>query len=278
MKKGCLYLVATPIGNLKDITIRAIEILQSVDQIVAEDSRRSSILLNHFTIKKPIISLHAFNEKARIDHLLGLIFGGQSLALISDAGTPLISDPGYHLIKESRAKGVNIIPVPGPCAAIAALSASGLATDRFTFIGFLPAKSSTRKSDLKILMDRPETLIFYEAPHRLQALLQDMKVVMGERQVVIARELTKIHEEFLSDNLSNLITYFEQNSPRGELVVLVEGRTKPKTDDDHTARVLKILLGQIPFKKAIELTVELTGARKNEVYDMALQMDKNDKV
>jgi 16S rRNA (cytidine1402-2'-O)-methyltransferase len=229
---GQLYVVATPIGNLKDITLRALEILKSVDCIVAEDTRHSQALLLHFAINTPLTALHEHNERERTDKLLERLQKGESIALISDAGTPLISDPGYHLVREARLKGLSVTPVPGPCAAIAALSVAGVATDRFLFEGFLPAKSLARTQRLTELLRETRTIVFYEAPHRILDSLQTMREVWGnEKPAVIARELTKVYETITTGTLLELCEFVKRdpNQQRGEMVVIVEG-TKELTD------------------------------------------------
>src|SRR5215208_3969204 len=199
---GLLYVVATPIGNLQDMSLRAIEILKQVDVILAEDTRHATKLLNHYSIQKPMISMHEFNENKKMHSILERVHEGKSVALISDAGTPLISDPGFPLVREARKQGINISPIPGPCAAIAALSAAGLPTDRFSFEGFLPAKSEARIDYLNQLKHEKRTLIFYEAPHRLMACLNAMAEVYGKHHhIVVARELTKKYESILDGSL-----------------------------------------------------------------------------
>lgn len=269
--------MATPIGHLQDMTPRAVEILRKVDYIAAEDTRHSKPLLQHFLINTPLLSLHEHNERERTHELLTRLQQGQSVALISDAGTPLISDPGYFLVRETRKQGIKIVPVPGACAVIAALSVAGLATDRFIFEGFLPAKSKARLQHLMLLQAEPRTLIFYETPHRIVETLQDMETVFGSsRWAVIARELTKMYETIHHASLKELVAWVEQdeNQQRGELVVLVEG-AQPAADltkeiaADH---VLKILLAELPLKQAVELAAKLTNSRKNDLYQRALQI------
>ena len=251
-KLGTLYVVATPIGNLQDITLRAIEILKKVDRIAAEDTRHSMSLLKHYSISKPSLSLHEFNEREQLDVLLQYLKQGESIALISDAGTPLISDPGFHLVKEAKEIGIEVIPIPGACAAIAALSAAGLPTDKFIFEGFLPAKSEARHHALEKLSAEERTLIFYEAPHRLLPTLQAMIEIFGDnRRAVIARELTKIHETILHAELKDLYEQFttKAQTVRGEIVILVAGSKKQKseTNEISSERVLDILLAELPL-------------------------------
>ncbi len=278
-RMGTLYVVATPIGNLDDLTFRAVATLKQVDRIAAEDTRHSGALLKHYSIAKPMVSLHNFNEKERLQSILEFLAAGESIALISDAGTPLISDPGFHLVKAVREAGYKVVPVPGACAAIAALSASGLPTDKFSFEGFLPPKAEARRQQLKSLLNETRTLVFYEAPHRLLETLQSLCEVFGaDRQAVVARELTKHYESFLHQPLSALLAYYETHADecRGEIVILISG-ADISTDDETTAALptLTILLEELPLKQAVALTAKITGARKNELYEKALTM-KND--
>lgn len=272
---GRLYIVATPIGNLQDITLRAIEVLKKVDRIAAEDTRHSAPLLKHFAITKPSLSMHEFNERERHKILMEYLQQGESIALISDAGTPLISDPGFHLVREAIANGIKVMTVPGPCAAIAALSISGLPTDKFTFEGFLPAKQEARRNHLSRLLHESRTMIFYEAPHRLMSSLQTMAEVFGnERKAVVARELTKIHETVKADSLLHLITYFSTNTDRlrGEFVILIEGVNEEEMESKEVIpeNVLDILLEELPLKQAATLASKITGERKNVLYELAL--------
>lgn len=273
---GVLYIVATPIGNLKDISLRAIDVLKQVDYIAAEDTRHSSSLLQQFNITTPLISLHEFNERQKVDHLLARINQGQSIALISDAGTPLISDPGFIFVREAKAAGIKVVPIPGACAAIAALSVSGLPTDKFIFEGFLPAKAQARAERLKELVHETRTLIFYEAPHRLLDALEAMKEVFGdERQVIIARELTKVYETIQADTLDKLVEWVKQdsNQQRGEIVVLVKGAETVELQSD-AMKILELLVNELPLKKAVEITAKLTQEKRNVLYDMALTIKK----
>jgi len=273
---GTLYIVATPIGNLQDISFRAVDVLKTVNCIVAEDTRHSQSLLQHFSIKTTTIALHEHNERERTAKLLERLQQGESIALISDAGTPLISDPGYYLVREAKLAGIRVVPVPGACAAIAALSVAGLPTDRFLFEGFLPAKSGARMQRLEALRSESRTMIFYEAPHRILDLLHAMQTVWGEtRQAVIARELTKMFETIMPGSLAELITRVTEdtNQQRGEIVVIVEGMTVLSTEAEADAeRVLTILLDALPLKQAVELATKITGQKKNDVYEAALQI------
>ena len=273
---GTLYVVATPLGNLKDITLRALEILKTVDWIAAEDTRHSSQLLQHYSITTPLISLHDFNEHVRSEKILLLLKEGKSLALISDAGTPLISDPGYILVSIARKNAIPVVPIPGACAAIAALSVSGLPTNLFFFEGFLPAKKSARQKRLKELCHDSFTIVFYESPHRLLETLQDMREILGvSRQAVIARELTKIHETIEAGSLGELHDKMCAHSSlvRGEFVLLVSGKEKADDDQNRAVSIEKIweVLSQaLPTNEAIKLTSKITGERKNKLYQQVL--------
>ena len=229
--KGVLYLVATPIGNLDDITLRAIKVLEEADLIAAEDTRHTLKLLNHLNISKPMISYHRHNEEFRCDFLIKELKEGKNIALVSDAGTPLINDPGYHLVKYCRQAGIRVVPLPGPCAAITALSAAGIASDRFCYEGFLPAKRKSRQEVLQGLMNESRTLIFYESPHRLLDTLADMVAIWGaERYVILARELTKTWESIHGLPVRELFEWVnvDENRYRGEMVLVVEGYKAPK--------------------------------------------------
>lgn len=274
MPIGKLYIVATPIGNLEDISARAINILNQVDWIAAEDTRHSAKLLAHCQITTPMFSLHEFNEIFRQEKVIGLLQQGQSIALISDAGTPLISDPGYRLVHEARNAGIEIVPIPGPCALIAALSVSGLPTDRFIFEGFLPVKRQARIHYLKTLKTEPRTLIFYEAPHRIVDALHDFLTVFGgERLMVVARELTKIHETVLTDNLENITKYVETHPEveQGEWVILLKG-AEPVVDhhECQETHLMHCLLEVLPVKQAAAVASKITGKKKNALYKLAL--------
>jgi 16S rRNA (cytidine1402-2'-O)-methyltransferase len=277
-ESGTLFIVATPIGNLQDISLRAIETLRKVAWIAAEDTRHSSYLLKHFNIATPMKSLHDHNEADRLSFIEDLLEKGKDIALISDAGTPLISDPGYTLIHHLVEKGFKVSPIPGSCAAVAALVGSGLPSDRFTFEGFLPAKSVARCAKLEICKIETATLIFYEAPHRLLDCLEDMIKILGTyRQAVIGRELTKAYESFQRGTLGELFDYFKQHEEqrRGEIVICVAGVEKKAVGETDARRILKILLKELPVKKAAALTAEITGLRKNELYQMAIVMPAN---
>ena len=271
---GQLYVVATPIGNLADITERAAEVLKKVDAIAVEDTRHSRKLLQHLSIDTPMFALHEFNESHKVNEIIRRITLGESIALISDAGTPLISDPGYQLVKLARSSGVKVSPVPGASALIAALSCAGLPSDRFAFEGFLPNKSAARLAILSSLSADTRTLIFYEAPHRILASLADMKRAFGgERYVVLARELTKTFETIHGDCLEDLLPWVEKdlNQQRGEFVVLVHGAEKNVSElSAETIHVLETLMEELPLKQAASLSAKITGIKKNVLYQAAL--------
>ena len=277
--QGILYVVATPIGNLGDMVPRAVETLQTVAVIAAEDTRHSSRLLSHFGIKTPCIAYHDHSDEQRVDQLVGRMRAGDSIALISDAGTPLVSDPGYRLVRSARQAGIQVVPVPGACAMIAALSAAGLPSDRFAFEGFLPAKQVARCAHLQSLAADPRTLIFYEAPHRILETLQDMTQIFGaEREVVIARELTKTFETIKNDRVGDLVNWVagDSNQQRGEIVLLVHGAPKQESGmmTPEQAHIMKVLLDELPVKQAASIGSRLTGLKKNFLYDWALQQSE----
>ncbi|PWB33774.1 16S rRNA (cytidine(1402)-2'-O)-methyltransferase [Pseudomonas sp. SDI] len=279
---GTLYVVATPIGNLDDMSARALKVLSDVALIAAEDTRHSIRLMQHFGINTPLAACHEHNEREEgSSRFIARLLAGDNVALISDAGTPLISDPGYHLVRQARAAGIAVVPVPGACALIAALSAAGLPSDRFIFEGFLPAKSVGRRSRLSLLKEEPRTLIFYEAPHRILECLQDMESIFGaERPALLARELTKTFETLKGLPLAELRAFVEadSNQQRGECVVLVAGWTAPADEDavgSEAMRVLDLLLAEMPLKRAAALAAEITGVRKNVLYQAALDKQKD---
>ncbi len=275
--KGSLYIVATPIGNLADLSARAIEVLGAVDRIVAEDTRHSRRLLQHYALQTPMTALHEHNERELAPQLVEQLAAGSSVAMISDAGTPLISDPGYNLVRLAREAGVPVVPVPGPCALICALSASGLPTDRFIFEGFLPAKGAARRHRLEQLHGESRTLIFYESSHRIVESLQDMQAVFGDqRRAVVARELTKQFETLQGDTLAALVPWVtaDPNQQKGEFVVLVQG-LEPLNSDAVTPeaeQLLLVLLEELPIKKAAKLAARIMGLNKRALYDRALQL------
>ena len=270
---GTLYIVATPIGNLGDWSQRAQEILAKVSLIAVEDTRHSSKLLSHFGIQTKMFAYHEHNEKAASDKLLARLRSGESIALISDAGTPLISDPGYPLVSQAHAEGIRVSPVAGPSAVVAALSASGLPTDRFVFEGLLPNKSQARRSRLEILKTDTRTLVFYESPHRVVDTLADISSVFGaERVAVMARELSKTFETIKQASLQTLAEWVaeDQNQSRGEIVLMVHGAEASGPDDAEVERVLTILLKSLPVKEAATLAAEIMGGKKNAMYEQAL--------
>lgn len=273
---GTLYCVATPIGNLADFSARAIETLKTVDCIAAEDTRHSQPLLAHYAISTPMFAYHEHNESEQAANIIKQLLAGKNIALISDAGTPLINDPGYQLIKQARAAGIKIVPIPGACAIITALQVSGLPTDRFYFAGFPPTKAVARQKMLAELKSMTSTLIFYEAPHRIIDCLESMMVVFGtDRQCVIGRELTKKFETFYSDSLENIITYLTAHTEqqRGEFVVLIHGAPEANENAEISPEVqamLKILLQDLPLTQAVKLAAQISGIKKNTLYDWAL--------
>lgn len=272
-----LYIVATPIGNLEDITLRAINTLKQVDLIAAEDTRHSGLLLQHLAIKAKLFALHDHNEQEKSQLLIEKLKSGLSIALISDAGTPLINDPGYHLVKACRENNINVVPIPGACAAIAALSASGLPSDKFSYEGFLPAKTKARQDYLTTLLDEPRTMIFYESTHRLLDTLQDMQTIWGrDKQIVLAKELTKTWETIVNFSILDLINWLQEDSNRqkGEFVLIVEGNNKTADAIDLKAiNTLKLLLKELPLKKAAAITAEIYGLKKNQLYQLGLTFE-----
>lgn len=276
---GTLYIVATPIGNLEDMTPRAIKTLQQIDLIAAEDKRHSGKLLKQFNITTPMIALHEHNEQQQYETIINHLKHGKSIALISDAGTPLISDPGYRLVHEAKKLAITVIPIPGACAAITALSASGLPTDKFIFEGFLPVKQTARLQQLELLQQQECTIIFYEAPHRILQTLQDMLKVFGaERNIVIARELTKLFETIRAGTIIEITNWLANNSEQqqGEFVILLQGADKKQDEamQPQDLQILKTLLAELPVKQATHLAAKITGKKKNEFYQMALAINK----
>lgn len=268
-RAGTLHVVATPIGNLEDISARARRVLAEVDLIAAEDTRHTQPLLMHFGISTPMLALHEHNEDARAEELVARLLGGASIALVSDAGTPLVSDPGYRLVRAARAAGVVVSPVPGACAAIAALSVAGLASDRFCFEGFLPAKPAARRSRLEALAAEPRTLVFYESSHRIEAMLADCAALLGEREAVLARELTKRFETVLDGSVAQLAARVaaDADQRRGEFVVIIAGAPED-TDAALTLgrRAFDLLREHLPPSQAARLAAELSGAPRKALY------------
>ncbi len=278
IEAGILYIVATPIGNLGDISARALEVLQKVDRIAAEDTRHSASLLRHFAIGTPMFALHEHNERHKAEQVLGYLQQGESVALISDAGTPLISDPGYFLVRQAHAAGIKVVPLPGPSALIAALSASGLATDRFCFEGFLPHKSGARCKVLQALADEPRTLAFYESPHRIEESLSDMAAILGTaRPATLARELTKTFETIRHATLGELAEWVanDANQRKGEFVLLVEGAPAKEDEglDGETQRIATLLAEELSVKQAAALAAKISGEKKNAIYKFLLEND-----
>lgn len=273
-QSGTLFIVATPIGNLTDITLRALDVLQRCDVIMAEDTRHSRVLLEHHGITTKVSALHEHNERARADGLVAQLQQGAKIALISDAGTPLISDPGYPLVRACRQAGVQVVPIPGASAVITALSAAGLPTDRFLFVGFLAAKAGTRATQLQALADETATMVMYESPRRLLDTLQAMTEIFGQqREVVIARELTKQFETYLSADLATLIEEVanDPNQQRGEIVIMVHGARRDADAVSAPAeQLLRQLSEHLPLKKAAAIVAEHYGLRKNQLYQLGL--------
>ncbi|MDO9365401.1 MAG: 16S rRNA (cytidine(1402)-2'-O)-methyltransferase, partial [Methylotenera sp.] len=265
---GTLYVVATPIGNLQDITLRALDILKTVDAIAAEDTRHTSGLLSHFGIAKKLIAVHEHNERQSAEKLLAQLSAGQSIALVTDAGTPGISDPGAVVVDLVRKAGVKVVPIPGASAVIAALSASGIAQNGFLFHGFLPASGAARRKALEALKSQTVTLVFYEAPHRIIENIVDMSAVLGaERRITFARELTKTFETIYSCDLGEAEAWLQadSNQQRGEFVLLVEAAAIKEAEEipEEAVRVLKLLLAELPLKQAVKLATEITHEKKN---------------
>ncbi|BCL35324.1 16S rRNA (cytidine(1402)-2'-O)-methyltransferase [Nostoc sp. MS1] len=275
-KPSTLYIVGTPIGNLEDITFRAVRILQNVDLIAAEDTRHTGKLLQHLQVKTPQISYHEHNRTSRIPELLEYLHSGKAIALVSDAGMPGISDPGYELVKACVEAGISVVPIPGASAAITALSAAGLPTDRFVFEGFLPTKSQQRREYLEVLDTESRTLIFYESPHRLRETLQDLAEVWGsDRQIVLARELTKLYEEFWRGSIEDAIAHYQQREPQGEYTILVAGKPPSQTQltEEQLKSELQQLISQgISRSQASRQLAKYTSLNRRQVYQLALSI------
>jgi 16S rRNA (cytidine1402-2'-O)-methyltransferase len=272
--------VATPIGHLEDMTPRAIRILSEVDWVAAEDTRHSGKLLKHFGIEARLEAFHEHNERTQVPKLVEMLKAGKSIAIITDAGTPLVSDPGFHLVRAAREAGITVVPVPGACAAIAGLSAAGLPSDRFVFEGFPPAKSAARRAVFEKLREESRTLIFYESPHRILESLQDMAEIFGpEREAVLAREMTKQFETIHGGSLAELLVWVsgDPHQQLGEFVVLIHGvpRTEQEAIDAEAERVLKILLADLPVSQATSLAAKITGLKKNKLYEYALSLKQD---
>lgn len=277
---GTLYVVATPIGNLADFSARARAVLSQVDLIAAEDTRHSRKLLDHFGITTTMTAFHEHNEREKAATLLQTLREGRSIALITDAGTPLVSDPGYGLVRQAHAAQIPVVPIPGPCAAITALSAAGLPSDRFAFEGFPPAKETARRGFFEDRRGESRTLIFYETPHRITDSLRDMAATFGaDREAAFARELTKQFETIRTGTLGDLAAWVagDLNQQRGEIVVLVRGAVPDEAAlDTQSERVLRLLLAELPVKQAAHLAAEITGRKRNLLYQRALTLTKGE--
>jgi 16S rRNA (cytidine1402-2'-O)-methyltransferase len=265
---GTLYIVATPIGNLEDITLRALRILREVDQIACEDTRQTRKLLDRHGISKPMVSYHEHNEQARAEQLLRELEAGKNIALVSDAGTPLIADPGYRLVAQARAHGITVSPIPGASALVSALSASGLPTDSFFFGGFLPAKKTQRRKSLEAVKGYPATLVFYEAPHRIVEALEDIAEVLGARRVTLGRELTKIHEEFLVGDAAELLDVLKKRPALKGEITLAIGKAEAQAVDAAPIEAAfdKLLESGVPRMEAMKTVARERGLSKREVY------------
>jgi 16S rRNA (cytidine1402-2'-O)-methyltransferase len=271
---GVLYIVATPIGNLEDISLRALRILKEVDRIAAEDTRHTRILLSHYDIRTPLTSYHEHNEKTQAQRLVERLQRGENIALVSDAGTPAISDPGFRLVVEALRADVRIIPLPGPSALATVLSASGLPTDRFAFEGFLPAKRQERDARLHALRSESRTLVFYEAPHRVKESLMTMRRIFGDREIVVAREVSKVHEEFLRGSIERVLTQLAEREVKGELTIVVHGarREAQVSEEELIAQIRRMAEEGIGVKQISELLGERYQVAKREVYRLALSI------
>lgn len=278
IKPGCLYVVATPIGDVGDMSVRGRAVLAAVDQVAAEDTRTSAKLFDQLDLRTPLTAVHDHNEAHRVPGLIAKLQAGESLALISDAGTPLISDPGYRLIAAAHDAGIRVAPVPGPCAAIAALSVAGLASDRFHFEGFLPSRQGPRVARLSLLAEATPTLILYEAPHRIVETLEDLVATFGaDRLATLAREITKTFETIKRATLAELLAWVmaDSNQQRGEIVLVIAGAPERDAEDTRSLSaeaILRVLVRELPVKQAAGLAAELMGLKRNGLYDMALKL------
>jgi 16S rRNA (cytidine1402-2'-O)-methyltransferase len=275
-KQGTLYMVATPIGNLEDMTLRALRILKEVDLIAAEDTRHSRILLSAFNIKTPLISLHEHNEKERSALIISRIEQGMSVAYISDAGTPCISDPGYHLVNFARENKINVVPVPGPSALIAALSVCGFPADQFLFCGFLPPKENKRRRFLESIRAEEKTVVLYESPSRIMDTLKDVNDVLGDRQIVVARELTKVFEEIRRGRISDILSQVPVGKAKGEFTIILQGASLEPvslTDDQIQEKLLSLWEDSpISLRDSVAEVVRQTGLSRKKIYDMAVKI------
>lgn len=276
IEPGTLYVVATPIGNLGDITQRALDVLAGVDRVCAEDTRNTKRLLTHFGLQKHLVALHDHNERDKLSQLAEWLQAGESLALVSDAGTPLISDPGFHLVQHLRDLEIPVVPVPGACAIIAALSVAGLPTDRFVFEGFLPAKSSARKQAFQQATQQSCTQVYYESSHRIVASVKDLsEVIENDRRVVLVRELTKMFEQVFSGTASELLVWLEsdQNHQKGEFVLMVQGQFPTESKKGIAMEsLLTILMDELSVKQSAALAAKITGENKNQCYKAAMAL------
>ncbi len=270
---GTLYLVATPIGNLKDITLRALEVLREVDIVACEDTRQTIKLLNHYEISKPLISYYQHNELISAESLLSELASGKSIALVSDAGTPAISDPGYELVTRAIATDIAVVPIPGANAAINGLIASGLATDRFTFVGFLPREKKEINAELSELRGYRGTLIFYEAPHRIKRTLTIILEMLGDREAVLVRELSKLHEEFLRGHLSEIAEHFKEYEPRGEIMIVVEGASKEILAAIEASAAESAWWHELTLNEHVDHYVRAGLTSKDAIKQVALERD-----
>ena len=274
-ESGSLYVVATPIGNLGDVSQRALDVLRTVDCVAVEDSRHSRRLLSHYSINARTTALHEHNERQVVSRLLGRLTAGDDVALISDAGTPLVSDPGHHLVRGAHERGIRVVPIPGASAVLAALSACGLPINRFAFEGFVPAAAAARQAAFERMRDEPRTLVLFEAPHRIVASVEDAVRVFGpQRAATLARELTKTHETIVTASLAELLEHLHTHPEhhRGEFVLVIEGSDDGEAAWQHAETTLGLLLAELPLKKAVALTARICGVKKNRVYKRALEL------
>lgn len=274
-----LYIVATPIGNLADITFRAVDVLNEVDVILAEDTRQTKKLVQHYAIDTPLRAFHEHNEVVKTAEVVAQLSSGQTFALVSDAGTPLISDPGYQLVSACQKAGIKVVPVPGASAVMAALSVSGLPTDQFKFIGFLPSKSGHRQKRLAEFVQEPATLVLFESTHRIMSCLEDIKSVLGaDKQIVVAKELTKQHENVIAGTVAHCLSCLEEKAElqKGEFVVLVSKHVVVEQSDAALISLLQPLMKVLPLKQAAATAAEISGEKKNKLYQMALNLRDSD--
>ena len=274
IESGALYVVATPLGNLSDLSPRAQQVLAGVDCIACEDTRTSAGLLRHFGIGTRTVSLHEHNEAQRCEGLIRQLQKGDSIALISDAGTPLVSDPGFVLVRSAREAGCRVLSVPGPCAAVAALSVAGIASDAFAFVGFLAAKPRARLEQLQALATEPRTVIAYESSHRIADCVRDLAQIFGQRQIALVREISKRFEDSVRCQAAELPTWLaaDANRQRGEFVLVLEGAPDAGADESRVRQVLSVLLEELPPARAAKVAARLTDCRRNRVYEIAMEM------